>query len=172
MSVSLCGCFLVLLKDLPIPAHMDRQRILKLAHGRKLKRDKSKGDKGEEGSSGTATSQALGVSGKEFTRGDKRSSEASPGDTGELSKKAKQYGSSLDPPSLRGTETPTKVLRGSSGGDIQVVLGKEQLGSLSLLKGSSSLPSDPAGTGLEKCTFLRFTSGILCLSIWCYSYFL
>lgn len=117
--------FSVLLKDLPIPSHMDRQSILKLAQERKLKGDKGNGDKGEEGSLGTATSQALGVPGKEFTRGDKRASEVPLGITGEASKKARQDGSSLDPAPLKETKTTMKAPGSSSEGDIQIILEKE-----------------------------------------------
>lgn len=52
--------FSVLLSDLPIPDHMDHLHVLKLAQERKLNGDKNKSERGEESSSGTATSLTKG----------------------------------------------------------------------------------------------------------------
>lgn len=73
MNDSICRHLIspVLLKDLPVPAHMDRCRVLKLTQESKLKEDKGKADKVDEGSSGMTASHAKGASGRESLQRDK-----------------------------------------------------------------------------------------------------
>lgn len=84
--------FAVLLRDLPIPDHMDRLRVLKLDQERKLKGDKGKSARGEKSLSGTTTSLAKGLTGGETPSKEKRPIGDVPAGREEEAKKEKKEG--------------------------------------------------------------------------------